>query len=144
MKKTIKIMLLLFFSSIGCTAQETQENDDGLRVSEVVSCEFKEYSFHLEYEQGIYHLNDIIKRLEIFKRKGALKNYYIGLTVSYCREEQEKDPYIGMKRAKEVLDYLVANSTFPRNQFVIQDKPQKGEKCSGRWVSVIPVPGYEP
>lgn len=93
---------------------------------------FDKHSISIEGEE--LRLNDVIEYLDqVVDSLGD--TYQIVVESSYCPEEALQDEFIGVKRAKVILNYFLANSQLPVEKFIIRDRDARYDPIFSTWGS---------
>lgn len=97
-----------------------QIDSKGPLISDLSSCRFLSYSLELT-DEGLKVLEIITQNInrEIIKHKS--RETPIIISTYYCEEESEFDKFIGLKRAKIILDHLVEHTDLGSDCFLIRD-----------------------
>lgn len=105
---------------------------------------FETDSFNLNQEE-IARLNVILRHIE--RRATTLDTFLIIINTCYCKEEVVTDPFLGIKRAKVVYDYLLKNTSVDPSKCLIRDdfwgyNPSylSSYPCTGHYVRISMTP----
>jgi hypothetical protein len=125
--------ILMFFTALHIWVLSSGQSNQDSTQSNV----FKEYGIcRFKFGSLAYADPDSTQELDIalsnFKTR-KMPDLYIRISSYMCKEEAKNDPYIGVKRAKKVLEYLLKNLDFPADKFIIQDVDARYDNRWSNW-----------